>query len=170
MSEEFGEEYPEEEPKAKKPKISALNIVAPQITSFQVDPYLAKLVTLIYFAATKGFTKQPNNKITLEEARYDTTFLYYFENKKLGLSGYVGRDKKSQMITYMIVDNSRFKWAILEGFVVPNEEGILDVKDREFVYNNIGVFRAAKTINDFIDFLSGKPDFQMKGEYITCVT
>lgn len=175
MSEEFPEE-PSEPPKKPIKKIDqlAIQIVAPQITSYTVDPYLAKLIILIYTAISYGDSAKKKKietypNIILEETRYDTTFLYHFENKRLGLSGYIGRDKNTQLIHYVIQDKARFKWAIDEGFVTPNKHGLLDVKDREFVYNQIGVFRACKNVNDFILFMSGKKGFEFKGEYITCI-
>lgn len=170
------DELPEEEkePPKKPKKIDplAIQIAAPQITSYTIDPYLAKLIILIYTAVTYGDTAKKKKmetvtNVLLEETRYDTTFLYHFENVKLGLSGYIGRDKNTQLIHYVIQDKSRFKWAIDEGFVIPNDLGVLDVKDKEFVYNEIGVFRACKNVNDFILFMSGKKGFEFKGDYIT---
>lgn len=158
------EPYKKEEGAEAKPSNKKIEVFLPKITSGIADPYLARVIAVAYIALTHK-TKGMNQKIQLEENRYNTTFVYYFENKRLGLFGYVGRDKKTNSLTYVVMDSSRFKWAILEGFVIPNQDGVLDVKAREYVFNKIGVFRSVKTINDFVAFMSGTKGYKFKGDY-----
>lgn len=98
--------------------------------------------------------------IDIEESRHKNTFVYYFENNDLGLSGYIGRDKKTHQVIYVVKDHARFKWARLEGFLDKDE-------DSDIVYERIGVFRKVRSINDFIAFIAGKKTYRFSGTYLT---
>ncbi len=128
--------------------------------SEKVDPLLSKSIWVIYISLV-DLEKIPYQKIKIEEQRYDTTFLYVFENYRDGLTAYVGRDKTGQ-IKYLAMDKSRFKWAVAEGFI----EDASDVKQRQFVYDKIGVLRELTGLMDFIKFLAAKTDYTFAGDYI----
>ena len=141
-------------------------VTMPEITSKIADPTLAKIVTLIYIALVEIKKIAPKD-LLLEENRHRENFIYHFENKKLNLVGYLGRNKDNpDYLVFVVMDRSRFHWAQLEGFVAPNKDGVLDIKERQFVFENIGVFREVNNFNDFINFLSKSGEYKFKGDYI----
>jgi len=128
--------------------------------SEDIDKYLFKLI-LVFITNIIEIKKFEQSKIVIEEYRttasQDTcpTFFYIIENQKLGLNGYVGREKNGNVV-YLIMDHNRFRYAEQEGFELTREE----------VINTFGVFRKLKTITDFIKFMGGETDYEFKGGYI----
>lgn len=148
---------------SKKKVLDKANKLQPLLSdNFQskiVDKSLYFVIAAVEISLLEVF-QIPHGKLTIEEARYDKTFVYYFENNNNGLSGYIGRDKNdNNKILYVIKDNARLKWAKMEGFLDYDQSQL-------FVYEQIGIFRRAKSINDFMIFLSGKPEYELIGKYL----
>ena len=151
-------------PEKKKPyQRKKINKIEPLLSlnfeSRNVDNELYHIINAVEISLIEIFNV-PQNKLRIDEVRYDKTFVYYFENLDKGLSGYIGRDKNyHNSILYVIKDNSRLKWA--------RQEGFLDATDSLLVvYEKIGILRRAKSINDFMSFLAGFPNYHLVGEYL----
>jgi len=149
----------------KKAKIyKASKVLKPlpelKLQSRELDKHLANTVMVAYISLV-DIENVPIDKLKIEETRYNNTFLYFFENRKKGLTGYIGRGKDGAL-NYLIMDYSRFKWAKAEGFI----QDANNLQDRELVFAKIGVFRELQGVMDFIKFLAGKPEFHFKGDYI----
>lgn len=128
--------------------------------SEQIDNYIFRLI-LVFLTNLIEIKKFKKTDIFIEEYRVTATqdsfpsFFYAIENKKLGLSGYLGREKNG-VVTYLIMDHARFKYVEMEGFDYTREDTI----------NKFGVFRKLKTVTDFIKFMGGEPDYKFDGGYI----
>lgn len=121
------------------------------------DPYLFKIVRIIQDSLIKFYKINPATLI-IEESPAGDSFQYCFENKNLNLISYLGRDKQTNKIVYLIQDKGRIKWAEMEGFCSPNY-------NRDWIFEKIGVIIQAKDLGNFASFLAGKK-FETKGEYI----
>jgi len=149
----------------KKAKIyKASKVLKPlpdlKLESRELDKHLANTVMVAYISLV-DIESVPIDKLKIEETRYNNTFLYFFENRKKGLTGYIGRGTDGAL-NYLIMDYSRFKWAKAEGFITDAN----NLQDRELVFAKIGVFRELQGVMDFIKFLAGKPEYNFKGDYI----
>jgi len=128
--------------------------------SEHIDSYLFK-VMMLFLTNLIELKKIEKELLIVEEYRIMAspesfpTFFYVIENKKLGLSGYMGREKDGK-VTYLIMDHSRFSYAEKEGFDFTREQ----------VINELGVFRKLATITDFIKFMGGEKSYEFKGGYI----
>jgi hypothetical protein len=131
-----------------------------KLESRELDKYLANTIMVVYISLV-DIEGVPIDKLKIEETKHSNTFLYFFENRAKGLTGYIGRAKTGE-VNYLIMDYSRFKWAKAEGFI--NDAN--NLQDRELVFAKIGVFRELQSLMDFIKFLAGKPQYNFKGDYI----
>lgn len=120
------------------------------------DPYLYGMAVIVLTALIKD-KKISEKNIQLDEYKMENTYLYYFSINKL--TAYMGRDKTNSRIYYLLIDNSRFKWAEAEGFYDDPTFG------REQVFEKIGAMRRLADINDFVNFLSGGK-FKTVGPYL----
>ena len=131
------------------------------LESTNLDPFLAKIISTVYLCLI-DLQKVPYQNIKVEEIRRSDIFLYFIENTSLGLTGYIGRDKVTNHIKFLVIDNSRFEWALLEGFIT----NTIDAENRKFVFENVGVLRALEGLPDFIKFIAGKKDYLFSGTYL----
>lgn len=131
------------------------------LESKTVDPFLCKLINVTYISLV-DLKKIKYKDLTIEENRYNSTFLYYIENKKDKLSGYIGREKDTDKIKFLAVDQRRFHWAELEGFIKDKNDPV----ERQFVFEKIGVLVNLNGLNSFVNFIAGDPNYQLDGEYI----
>ena len=99
----------------------------------------------------------PPEFIDVVEYPIGQNYLYRFSSR--GLTAYLGRDKDTARIKYLMIDNARFHWARLEGFYDDPEF------TRDDVYSKIGAMQKILNINEFINFLTGHP-FKTVGPYI----
>lgn len=150
-----------EEAKARKAleRVESLQL---NLASEKIDPFLSKIIALVYICLV-DIRKLKKTSLLIEEYRVDTTFLYFFENKSRGLSGYVGRDKDNGNIVYLIQDKSRFEWARQEGFITDPS----DTAQLQFVHEKIGVLRPMDGVGSFVDFIAGLPGYKFAGGYLT---
>lgn len=156
----------------KKDKGDAVNSViakldkldfAPQLEleSKVVDPFLNKIIVVTYFSLI-DLKKIKFTNLTIEENRYNDKFLYFVENKKRNLSGYIGRDKITNEVIFLAVDERRFYWAEQEGFI----QNSMDAHDRQIVFDKIGVLIHLNGLNSFINYIAGDSNYEFAGEYI----
>ena len=129
-----------------------------------VDPFLAKIIIVSYISLV-DLKKLSYKKLNIEENRFNNVFLYCFENKEKGIVGYVGRNKDTDLIKFLAVDQSRFKWAKSEGFF----EGEDKISSRSRVFTEIGVLIELEGLNSFINFIAGDRDYKFVGEYIKSI-
>lgn len=120
------------------------------------DPYLYGMAVIALTAIINS--KISVKSIAVEEIRVGNNFLYCFTVRKL--VAYMGRDKETEKITYLLLDESRIAWARAEGFFDDPEF------TREKAFERIGVMRKLPNINEFVNFLTAKP-FEGVGPYIT---
>jgi len=124
------------------------------------DIYLFNIIRVLYSSLLLegSFSIKSYNII---ENKVDDTFFYSIKNISNGLAGHIGRKESTREIIYLILDQSRLKWAEMEGF-----NSIYGYGD-DFAFESIGVFRPVININDFVRFISGQKEYQFKGGYIT---
>ena len=120
-----------------------------------VDPYLYGIAVIALTGIINYKISQEN--ISVEEIQVGHTYLYVFSVNKI--IAYMGRDKNTNKITYLMQDEARLKWCKLEGF--------FEMPDftREKAFEQIGVMRKLPNINEFVNFLTGKK-FEVIGPYI----
>jgi hypothetical protein len=101
----------------------------------------------------------PREQVEITEYKIGNTYLYRFCTRPHPRAGeliaYVGRDRDTGNLKYLMVDNARFRWAKLEGFNFTKGD----------VFDKIGAMRRLKSINDMIYFLTMQP-FKCTGDYI----
>jgi len=127
-----------------------------KFNSDTIDPYLYGMAVIALTAIINS--KISVKSISVEEIRVGVNYLYRFQIKHL--VAYMGRDKETQKITYLLQDESRINWARSEGFFDD------PTFTREKVFEKIGVMRKLPDINQFVNFLTGKP-FEGIGSYVT---
>lgn len=148
--------------KVKEPESLILqDIPSLNLESKNVDPFLAKIISITYLSLV-DIKKVKHKFLTFEENRCNSTFLYYIENKAKHLSGYIGRDKVTDEILFLLVDQRRFHWAKEEGFI----QDKLNAADRQLVFEQIGVLIKADGLKSFINYIAGDKDYQFDGDYI----
>lgn len=123
------------------------------------DAYLQRVLTILYYALIelKNIGKQDLEVCEVMLKIKHTTY-YRFENLKLNLICFVGRDLITGEIIYLCQDNSRIKWAIMEGFT--------DFYTMQQIWDKIGVLRRFATLNDMVKFLTNKQGYNFAGSYI----
>ena len=97
------------------------------------------------------------SQMRIDEFEIAATFLYRY--KVRGLIAYIGRDRATGRVKFLLLDQSRIVWAEKEGFF---DDSCFTVDD---VYTKIGVMRRLPNVGEFINFLSGKK-FKALGDYI----
>lgn len=138
-----------------------LSIPTLKLESVVGDPFLAKVISITYISLI-DLKKIKYKYLTIEENRYNSTFLYYIENKKLHLSGWIGRDKNTHSVRFLAVDQKRFHWAELEGFIKDKNDPV----ERQFVFEKIGALRDLNGLNSFINYIAGDNNYLFEGDYI----
>lgn len=100
-------------------------------------------------------------QIHIDEFEVEATFLYRY--KVRGLIAYVGREKDTHKVKFLLLDQNRIAWAEQEGFF---EDPSFTIDD---VYTKIGVMRRLPNVGEFVKFLSGVK-FEAMGDYILSST
>jgi hypothetical protein len=133
-----------------------------KLESKNLDKDFNKMIELVY--NTLVIVKKISYKdLIIEEKRASENFIYFFENKKLKLMGYVVKNRKEpRLYDWVIQDNSRFSWAEKEGFI----DNCYEIKNRDLVYHKIGVFIKVDGLRDFVNFLSGEKAYTFLDKYI----
>ena len=121
-----------------------------------IDPYLYGMAVIALTAIINA--KISPKSVSVEEIKVGINYLYRFNVKSL--VAYMGRDKETQKITYLLQDEARISWARAEGFFDD------PTFTRENVFEKIGVMRKLPDINQFVNFLTAKP-FEGIGPYVT---
>lgn len=123
------------------------------------DNEIYKRIRLVQFILLEVKKIKPS-QLNIEEWQVGDNYLYRIENLRHNLVGYLGRDIAHKELNYLVMDNSQFKRAKLEGFYE------LENFTRESVFDILGVMIAVQTINDFILFLGAQKGWAFKGGYL----
>lgn len=82
----------------------------------------------------------------------DNQFFYYIINEKNKLEGYIGRDKNTKKVIYLVKDKGKINWLKKEGFYD-------NLKNIDDIINNIQIIKKLSNIQSFIEFISGGKDY-----------
>jgi hypothetical protein len=131
-----------------------------KLKSEKGDPFLFKIIRAIQEGLIKEKLIAPRF-VGIEEIQVKGSFFYILDNKRDNLRGFIGRDKDTGVVQYLIKDKSRIKWARLEGFC----DNLKEEQIEEFVYTNIGIVVSVDGISSFINFLGKKGNFTICPPY-----
>jgi hypothetical protein len=111
------------------------------------DNYLHQVLTTVNasFAAAEATIRYEEIKTVSNQ------FLYCIKNINNKLEGYIGRDKNTNKVVYIIKDGGKLNWAI--------KEGLYDNIGKE-INNDLDIMRRMKDINSFINFMIGNKNYQ----------
>lgn len=118
------------------------------ITSKVADPQIFKTINILMAAL-----ELKQCKMVYQETRCEDRFIYFIENKKHNITGYIGRDKEKNKIVFVGQDESRIRWSLLEGFT----------RDEAFEQN--GVLFKMKDVTEAVSFFGGGKDYTVVSRF-----